>query len=222
MRTTFLALAAFYCISNQLKADVVYDNLSNTNSAVSGFTFNAHNAYAQKFSSGAGGEIANIKLNLYATGSTPAWSGTFNIQIYTGVSTSSSGTLFLDYFQGTQADIGTSAGGPVTFTYNRGATNTALNAGTDYYLVVNRTGTNGANLDWGGGPNGTGGTGNVFQSTDGGATWTNASFAAGFGGQINTVPEPGTLILGGIAAFSGGAGFWWKRRKGKAATPQAA
>jgi hypothetical protein len=34
---------------------------------------------------------------------------------------------------------------------------------------------------------------------------------------INTVavsvPEPGTLLLGGIAAASGGAGVWWKRRR---------
>ena len=36
------------------------------------------------------------------------------------------------------------------------------------------------------------------------------------------VPEPGTLILGGIAAVSGGAGAWWRRRKNrKAAAEQA-
>ena len=28
------------------------------------------------------------------------------------------------------------------------------------------------------------------------------------------VPEPGTLLLGGIAAACGGGGLWWKRRKG--------
>jgi len=27
------------------------------------------------------------------------------------------------------------------------------------------------------------------------------------------VPEPGTLLLGGIAAACGGTGVWWKRRK---------
>ena len=31
--------------------------------------------------------------------------------------------------------------------------------------------------------------------------------------QIVAVPEPGTLLLGGIAAASGGAGVWWRRRK---------
>lgn len=28
-----------------------------------------------------------------------------------------------------------------------------------------------------------------------------------------TVPEPGTLLLGGIAAACGGGGVWWKRRR---------
>jgi hypothetical protein len=33
------------------------------------------------------------------------------------------------------------------------------------------------------------------------------------------VPEPGTLLLGGIAAACGGGGVWWKRRKRPAAQP---
>jgi hypothetical protein len=36
------------------------------------------------------------------------------------------------------------------------------------------------------------------------------------GGIVIAVPEPGTLLLGGIAAACGGGGVWWKRRKGKA------
>jgi hypothetical protein len=31
--------------------------------------------------------------------------------------------------------------------------------------------------------------------------------------QLSAVPEPGTLLLGGIAAACGGTGVWWKRRK---------
>ncbi len=30
---------------------------------------------------------------------------------------------------------------------------------------------------------------------------------------LSTVPEPGTLLLGGIAAACGGGGVWWKRRR---------
>lgn len=36
------------------------------------------------------------------------------------------------------------------------------------------------------------------------------------------VPEPGTLILGGIAAVSGGAGAWWRRRKNRKSTAEQA
>ena len=49
-------------------------------------------------------------------------------------------------------------------------------------------------------------------------------FSTNFYTQITAVavPEPGTLILGGIAAVSGGAGAWWRRRKNrKAAAEQA-
>jgi hypothetical protein len=52
--------------------------------------------------------------------------------------------------------------------------------------------------------------------------------AAYFGGSTNarfevyTVPEPGTLLLGGIAACSGAAGAWWKRRKRKTTQPETA
>lgn len=29
----------------------------------------------------------------------------------------------------------------------------------------------------------------------------------------SAVPEPGTMLLGGLAAMAGGAGIWWKRRR---------
>ena len=40
---------------------------------------------------------------------------------------------------------------------------------------------------------------------------TTANEAVGFTTQ--SVPEPGTLLLGGIAAACGGGGVWWKRRR---------
>ena len=33
------------------------------------------------------------------------------------------------------------------------------------------------------------------------------------GATLSPVPEPGTLLLGGIAAACGGGGVWWKRRR---------
>ncbi len=46
--------------------------------------------------------------------------------------------------------------------------------------------------------------------------WTAANEADMNGIQIVAVPEPGTLLLGGLAAACGGGGVWWKRRKAKA------
>ena len=43
---------------------------------------------------------------------------------------------------------------------------------------------------------------------------TSASGSALFQVSLTAaVPEPGTMLLGGIAAAVGGAGAWWKRRK---------
>ena len=40
--------------------------------------------------------------------------------------------------------------------------------------------------------------------------------------QLQAVPEPGTMLMGGIAAAVGGAGAWWKRRKQRRAAAEAA
>jgi len=40
-------------------------------------------------------------------------------------------------------------------------------------------------------------------------------------GSVVMVPEPGTLLLGGIAAACGGGGAWWRRRLQKANQPAA-
>ena len=48
----------------------------------------------------------------------------------------------------------------------------------------------------------------------------NASVAYAYALEAVAVPEPGTLLLGGIAAM-GGAGGWWARRRKKAAAADA-
>jgi hypothetical protein len=57
------------------------------------------------------------------------------------------------------------------------------------------------------------GTTNMNRIFNGGASSGNL-----IAGVVNAsaVPEPGTLLLGGIAAACGGGGVWWKRRKRKA------
>ncbi len=45
------------------------------------------------------------------------------------------------------------------------------------------------------------------------ATVGSAAAVGQFQLNASAVPEPGTLLLGGIAAACGGTGVWWKRRK---------
>jgi len=49
-----------------------------------------------------------------------------------------------------------------------------------------------------------------------------ASSSSNFRFPLSAVPEPGTMLLGGIAAAVGGAGGWWKRRKQRRAAAEAA
>jgi hypothetical protein len=205
---------AVMVLGDVARGDVVYDNLSSVNTT-NGYGFGNHKAYAQKFSSGAGGQIATIKLNLFEAAGGATWSGTFNIQIWTNIAVGQAGSVFLDFYQGTQANIGTDGAAPSpTYTYNLGGSNTALAAGNDYFLVVTRVGaTNGNQLDWGAGPGNFGGGSNVFGLLNADSTWTTVNIANGFGAEIVTVPEPGTLLLGGIAAACGGGGVWWRRKR---------
>jgi hypothetical protein len=56
-------------------------------------------------------------------------------------------------------------------------------------------------------------TGSSFTFTvEGSVTGTISNNLYGFQ-IVNAVPEPGTLLLGGIAAACGGTGVWFKRRK---------
>ncbi len=74
--------------------------------------------------------------------------------------------------------------------------------------------------------------GNVYGNsfTDGSVTkfnssgvfqWTRSTFSTNDTTYMTlaSVPEPSTLLLGGIAAVCGGGGVWWKRRKRPAAQP---
>jgi uncharacterized OsmC-like protein len=84
--------------------------------------------------------------------------------------------------------------------------NTTLNAG-NYWIVV-ASSTADTNFKWAIGP----ATPSYISASTNGTTWIDSTNVINFGGQI-AVPEPGTLLLGGIAAACGGTGVWWKRRK---------
>ena len=59
-----------------------------------------------------------------------------------------------------------------------------------------------------------------FESKLSGATDYVTDDIWGIKSMTVSVPEPGTMLLGGIAAVSGGAGAWWKRRRKKAAAKE--
>ena len=109
--------------------------------------------------------------------------------------------------------VGTSA---TDFTFNNFTTTTNLSASTAYMAVLQLSGLNYASNTLGAGafngiPAGTYQNYNLAYS--GTADTTQQMY-----GTINvtSVPEPGTLLLGGIAAACGGGGAWWRRKRQKA------
>jgi hypothetical protein len=110
--------------------------------------------------------------------------------------------------------------GVTTFAFTGSMTTTLLNSATVYSIEAvyngNGAGTFGAEINAQNGNNVTYDTtqpssaqfSNFLGSTVGGAG--NVGL---FEINASAVPEPGTLLLGGIAAACGGTGVWWKRRK---------
>ena len=93
-------------------------------------------------------------------------------------------------------DFNTSENANAAISYTNGLTGAWASGATSYYAPGDSYATN---LDLG---------------PLGPAISTSDNYFIGL--QVAAVPEPGTLILGGIAAM-GGAGGWWARRRKKAA-----
>ena len=79
-------------------------------------------------------------------------------------------------------------------------------AGNLYFKLVSTTG--GGIANWA----------STTNSVTANLGWTGGATTRPTDGQYElsataAVPEPGTLLLGGIAALTGGTGVWWKRRK---------
>ena len=194
MRTKFLTLVALL-VAGAVRADVVIESPdSGTGSSVNGtFTIS------------------------WAQAATSATLSTF--KLYDGSSDTISFVLRRST-GGAYSDVGSNlnVSGTNDFTFTTGISNAALSAG-NYQLVITTY------LD----------AGYHFSATDTSGTgpWANAygfssvASTAMTGGkfinyQLSAVPEPGTMLLGGIAAAVGGAGAWWKRRKQRLAAAEAA
>lgn len=217
MRGMLLGLAVMV-LGGVARGDVlVYDNLTSSVSTANGSVFGSHYSYAQKFNATTGGGINAIGLNLYRTSTTNT--GTFTVQLWSGAASPT--TFVTDLKSGVNwSSVGTLNGGgsvsPIEFNSTSFNNQATLTQGTDYWLVVSSD-TLSATYGWGQGRTATG-SGSMYQTATspalpvGNWAWTDTGSTSGFGGYVS-VPEPGTLLLGGIAAACGGGGVWWRRKR---------
>ena len=199
MRNLVLGLVACLAIAGLSKADVVVlDNSSlsgSNNSAEFKITFTA----AQNFA--AGQALSGIRV---FSNKTSAAGGGSPAQVLWELKNSGGTTLKSDIIS---ASVSGSSGAYIyDFTFAN-ITNEGLSSGTVYQLY--------SSID---------SVAQLWQQSSS-ATISNTSFitsasynstANNYAFTLSAVPEPGTLLLGGIATCSGAAGAWWKRRKRKA------
>lgn len=198
------------------KCDVAYDNLAPGGGAVtSDKTFGSIAAWGQQFTANANGSFTNIKLNLYVTSLPQTQFPTFRIELWSDGGANPGARLATlkttDWNNGVpfnNTPANTSAYLEVT-TFDQ---NYSINSGTTYWLVVNQPDGNGpAAKRWTVNGSGLGQTASYNFTT---GLWTNRGNTTNLGAQITVaVPEPGTLLLGSLAAMSGACGFYRKYRK---------
>jgi len=169
---------------------------------------------AQRFITQANGYvITQLKLNIW-TGLPN--SGTYTVDLYSdnsnavGTKVATAGTRDI-------ATIYASGGTLAMATFSN--LNIKLATNTSYWVVVeSNTGVEGSDMYWG-----HGGSAMVTNPTSAARfnpattpqwfTYPNASNPGALGMQVYaSVPEPGTLLLGGLASLLGGGALWRKRR----------
>jgi hypothetical protein len=197
MMRYLLGLASFLVMSGLARADVVaFFNTSTTGQSVTTST----------------GPWPTITFSFSVNGSQPSITG-FKLFANSANAPQVTATFASDVGTGISKNITSStwANGGYFFDLTGSWTGGSLqNIGTgNYYLdIQNFTPSSGSfNYDTT--------TSNAISTNSGygitGGNYINATPYARF--EVYTVPEPGTLLLGGIAAACGGTGVWWKRRK---------
>ena len=204
------------------KAEVVYQQLTEPN-----FAWNANGtnwSSGQSFQNiGQDSTVSSIVFKLRKTGST-AFTGSLSVKIYTATG---SATNYLPDTAGTLfATSGTVAGSSIlgtaeNITFSGFSTNSNLVAGSFYVAVLDLTSLVGISsseaLEIGGSspiPSGTYSNFNRVQNIGSGFTVNSNQQMYGTI-NVTAVPEPGTLLLGSIAAACGG-GAWWRRKRHQA------
>ena len=169
---------------------------------------------AQRFITQANGYvITQLKLNIWTGSQNP---GTYTVDLYSdnsnavGTKVATAGTRDI-------ATIYASGGTLAMATFSN--LNIKLATNTSYWVVVeSNTGVEGSDMYWGHGgsamvTNPTSAAGFNPSTTPQWYTYPNASNPGALGMQVYaSVPEPGTLLLGGLASLLGGGALWRKSR----------
>ena len=197
---------------------VVINNLysSGQGSSSAGGAINQYGtstALAQKFTLASNQLLSSVDFNIYDNGSS-----TFNFTVGIMANTDYSGfsgpsNTYLKSWTGNQADTSNTLGSALKFNFSSGGENYSSG---DYWLVVQVTSGDTSGLSWANGVSNSIGAQAYSTASLGLATNFNGGNTVspgGYGFQINAVPEPGTLLLGGIAAACGGGGVWWRRKR---------
>jgi hypothetical protein len=202
-----LALAAFACVVTLCRADVAFSDLSATApyyDSGGGFlvegslVFFGSQTVGAQFTSTLSGNISSVLLGL----SLSPFGGDGNVNVYVEPVPSTPGlvnlnTAILLGTATTTTPFGSDGSQLTSVTLVPGLI--SLSANQDYYLILQPTDPNTGTV-WNG--NNTSATGNVFQSSDGGATFgpgQNGNLPA-FQIEVTSVPEPASLWLTAVGA----------------------
>ena len=195
MKYSLVLLISFAAL-NLLKAEVVFANLNSSSSASvgSGFTW-----YAQRFTTNQVGTGLHLDLNIISQ----SGSQNYDVQLWSADGAGTNvGALLATIGSGTVTSSDKTAVTSFDLTYS-------LNASTDYFVkLIASSGSFGFVI----GPNDAATLNSVTRYGVGNLNNTTNS-ALAMQVDVATVPEPGTLLLGGMAAGLGGVGTWWRRRR---------
>lgn len=194
-----------------IRADVVYNNLAGgafLETDAQDLDHPTRIGFAQQFvTSGAFNDLG-VKINLFKSGST---TGTFSVRLLDNSGSVPTGSGIL-LGTGNWNDLTTSH----TNQFSLSATFAEKAQGTYWLVVID----NNPSLShrWAFGQtrpytspvSGTEMGVAMYNSITN--SWTNLGTSFPLGAQIAT-PEPGTMVLGSIAALSAGAGYFWNRRR---------
>lgn len=198
----------------------VYDGTTTANQ-YAGFSFNTNSTP----SSAGNWALSNLKFNLFAAG-TGTTLGNYTVRLFELSNVTPAGQLYSKSSTGGSI-LDTGTGSEFSLNLLGGSGTNSLEINKNYYMSFDFNFTGGSAVALLGLANSTPyntATWNPTQSYEAGVDATSVGLPSStniaYALEAVAVPEPGTLLLGGIAAM-GGAGGWWARRRKKAAAADA-